>query len=339
MVKVSIIVPVYNVDKYLAKCLESLINQTLKDIEIICVNDGSTDNSLAILKNFAQKDSRIKIIDKQNEGVSVARNTGIEVATGQYLMFVDSDDYLIENACENALNTIEHDGSDICIFGYYNLGDETLVKSSVNKDIIKARKHNNQTYTDFSINIWDKIYKREFLITNSIKFIPNLKNSEDVIFSFICQFNNPKVTYSIEPLYVYRLTSENSATSKSYIKSDIESLKQFMGLEIFKRQNLSSQLKVVGRFLAGCYWNYKKFHNDNVKTEIREMLKFVESQYHLTDLLKLKRYRTLKFLFVKNILNNIFSLENTCDGKFKVLTIFNLKIKIRRKNLNKEEEK
>ena len=89
MVQVSIIVPVYNVEKYLSKCLESLINQTLKDIEIICVNDGSTDNSLSILKEYANKDSRIKIIDKQNEGVSVARNTGIEVATGEYLMFVD----------------------------------------------------------------------------------------------------------------------------------------------------------------------------------------------------------------------------------------------------------
>lgn len=330
MVKVSIIVPVYNVEKYLSKCLESLINQTLKDIEIVCVNDGSTDNSLGILKEYANKDSRIKIVDKQNEGVSVARNTGIEVAAGEYLMFVDSDDYLVENACEKALNTIEHDNSDICIFGHYDLVDGKLVKSSVNKDIIKAQKQNNKTYTDFSINIWDKMYNREFLITNSIKFIPNLKTSEDVIFSFICQFDNPKVSYFTEPLYVYRLTSENSATSKSYIKSDIESLKQFMGLEIFKRQELSSQLKVVGRFLAGCYWVYKKFNNDNVKSEVNEMLEFVESQYYFTDLLKLKRYKTLKFLFVKNILNNIFSLENTCDGKFKVLTILGVRFELNR---------
>ena len=330
MVKVSIIVPVYNVEKYLSKCLESLINQTLKDIEIVCVNDGSTDNSLSILKEYANKDSRIKIIDKQNEGVSVARNTGINAATGKYLMFADSDDYLVENACEKALNTIEHNNSDICIFGHYDLVDGKLVKSSVNKDIIKAQKQNNQTYTDFSINIWDKIYNREFLIRNSINFIPNLKTSEDVIFNFICQFNNPNVSYSTEPLYVYRLTRENSATSKSYIKSDIESLKQFMGLEIFKRQELLSQFKVVGRFLAGCYWAYKKFNNDNVKSEIYEMLKFVESQYHFKDLLKLKRYRTLKFLFVKNLLNNIFSLENTCDGKFKVLTILGVRFELNR---------
>lgn len=330
MVKVSIIVPVYNVEKYLSKCLESLINQTLKDIEIVCVNDGSTDNSLSILKEYANKDSRIKVIDKQNKGVSVARNLGIEVATGEYLMFVDSDDYLIENACEKALNTIEHNNSDICIFGHYDLVDGKLVKSSVNKDIIKAQKQNNQTYTDFSINIWDKIYNREFLIRNSINFIPNLKTSEDVIFNFICQFNNPNVSYSTEPLYVYRLTRENSATSKSYISSDIEALKQFMQLAIFKNQNKNVQLNVINKFLAGSFWNYKKFHNSKTKSEICEMLKFVESQYHFTDLLKLKRYRTLKFLFVKNLLNNIFSLENTCDGKFKVLTILGVRVELNR---------
>lgn len=330
MVKVSIIVPVYNVEKYLSKCLESLTNQTLKDIEIICVNDGSTDSSLTILKEYANKDSRIKIIDKQNEGVSVARNTGINAATGKYLMFVDSDDYLVENACEKALNTIEHNESDICIFGHYDLADGKLVKASINKDITNAKKLNYQTYTDFSINIWDKIYNRNFLIANSIKFIPKIKTSEDVIFNFICQFNNPKIAYSPDILYAYRLESENSATSKSYISSDIEALKQFMQLAIFKNQNKNVQLNVINKFLAGSFWNYKKFHNSKTKAEMCEILKFVESQYYFTDLLKLKRYRTLKFLFVKNILNNIFSLENTCDGKFKVLTILGARFELNR---------
>ena len=92
--KVSIIVPVYNVEEYLVKCLDSLVNQTLKEIEIICINDGSTDNSLEILNTYAQKDSRITIIDKKNEGVSAARNTGLNISKGEYIMFVDSDDYL-----------------------------------------------------------------------------------------------------------------------------------------------------------------------------------------------------------------------------------------------------
>ena len=101
MVKVSIIVPVYNVEKYLSKCLESLINQTLKDIEIICVNDGSGDNSLDILKNFAQNDSRIKIIDKPNSGYGATVNKGIEHASGEYVAIFDHDDISMPNIDAN----------------------------------------------------------------------------------------------------------------------------------------------------------------------------------------------------------------------------------------------
>ena len=93
-IKVSIIIPVYNVEKYLQKCLESLVNQTLKEIEIICINDGSTDKSEEILKIFAQKDDRIIVVNKENEGQSVARNVGIKLAKGEFLGFVDSDDWV-----------------------------------------------------------------------------------------------------------------------------------------------------------------------------------------------------------------------------------------------------
>ena len=93
MVTLSVIVPVYNTEKYLRECLDSVINQTLKDIEIICINDGSTDRSLDILKEYALKDNRIKIIDKKNEGVAAARNDGIRIANGEFVCFMDSDDY------------------------------------------------------------------------------------------------------------------------------------------------------------------------------------------------------------------------------------------------------
>ena len=102
--KISVIIPVYNVEKYLRECLDSIVNQTFKDIEIICVDDGSTDKSLEILREYEQKDKRIIVISQPNKGVSTARNIGMQQATGKYMMFVDSDDYITQNACELIYN-------------------------------------------------------------------------------------------------------------------------------------------------------------------------------------------------------------------------------------------
>lgn len=114
-IKVSVILPVYNSEKYIATTLESLINQTLKEIEIICVNDGSKDNSIQILKEFEIKDERIKIIDKENQGVWKARMDGIKKAKGQYITFIDSDDYVKENFLERLYKSITENSSDVAI--------------------------------------------------------------------------------------------------------------------------------------------------------------------------------------------------------------------------------
>ena len=116
--KVSVIVPVYNVEKYLKRCLDSLINQTLKDIEIIVVNDGSTDNSLDILNKYAENDSRIKVIDKENSGVSDCRNIAMKQMKGKYIMFVDSDDWIDNNALEIMYTKIEEEKSDVVMCTY-----------------------------------------------------------------------------------------------------------------------------------------------------------------------------------------------------------------------------
>ena len=116
--KISIIVPVYNVEEYLEKCIESLIGQTYTNIEIIFVYNKSTDNSLQKLQQYQKKDSRILIVEKENEGVSVARNRGLNLATGEYIMFVDSDDWIDLDNCEKALKTIEEEQADILMWSY-----------------------------------------------------------------------------------------------------------------------------------------------------------------------------------------------------------------------------
>ncbi len=124
-IKVSIIVPVYNVEKYLQSCMDSLVNQTLEDIEIICVNDGSTDNSLEILESYAKKDSRIKVFTIENSGNSIARNYGIKIAKGKYVGFVDSDDYINETMFEKLYNSCEQNDLDLAICKISLFDDKT----------------------------------------------------------------------------------------------------------------------------------------------------------------------------------------------------------------------
>ncbi len=207
MVKVSIIVPVYNVEKYLSKCLESLINQTLKDIEIICVNDGSIDNSLDILKNFAQKDPRIKIIDKQNEGVAIARNIALEQATGEYIGFVDSDDYIDLDYFEKLYNTATKNNSDIAVtsilkhkkyFDKYNVRySEEQVAENIQEKIKLCgdKKH-------FFFYAWNKIYKTDLIKNNKIKFSEG-QIYEDVMFAMNALYFSNKVVSVPNTKYHY----------------------------------------------------------------------------------------------------------------------------------------
>lgn len=207
MVKVSIIVPVYNVGKYLSKCLDSLINQTLKDIEIICVNDGSGDNSLDILKNFAQKDSRIKIIDKQNEGVAIARNIALEQATGDYIGFVDSDDYIDLDYFEKLYNTATKNNSDIAVasilkhkkyFDKYNVRySEEQVAENIQEKIKLCgdKKH-------FFFYAWNKIYKTDLIKNNKIKFSEG-QIYEDVMFAMNALYFSNKVVSVPNTKYHY----------------------------------------------------------------------------------------------------------------------------------------
>lgn len=215
MTKLSIIVPVYNVEKYLPKCLESLIKQTLKDIEIICVNDGSTDNSLAILKEFASKDSRIRIIDNQHQGVAKTRNTGIEQSTGEYIGFVDSDDYIDIDFFEKLYNSATKSNSDIAIASilkhknFFNIYNAKYTKEEIAitiQDKIKLcedKKH-------FFFYAWNKIYHSGFIKENNIKFSEG-QIYEDVMFAIKALYYSNKIISVYGTKYHY-IEHENSLT-------------------------------------------------------------------------------------------------------------------------------
>lgn len=215
MTKLSIIVPVYNVEKYLPKCLESLIKQTLKDIEIICVNDGSMDNSLAILKEFASKDSRIRIIDNQHQGVAKTRNTGIEQSTGEYIGFVDSDDYIDIDFFEKLYNSATKSNSDIAIasilkhknfFNIYNAKytkEETAITIQDKIKLCEDKKH-------FFFYAWNKIYHSGFIKENNIKFSEG-QIYEDVMFAIKALYYSNKIISVYGTKYHY-IEHKNSLT-------------------------------------------------------------------------------------------------------------------------------
>ena len=175
MTDISIIVPIYNAEKYLSKCINSLINQTKKEIEIILINDGSTDRSEEIINNY--RDERIKYFKNENQGIGKTRNFGIEKATGKYLMFVDSDDYLKEDACEILFKKAEKEKLDLVICNYYKVDEETDKKEIIEIKEFKNTKLKDNKELLLNVNLapWNKLYKRDLIKKNKIKFVENLK--------------------------------------------------------------------------------------------------------------------------------------------------------------------
>lgn len=203
---VTVIVPCYNVEKYIEKGLNSLINQTLKDIEIIVINDGSNDNTLKILNDFKKNDKRIRIIDKKNEGVSAARNIGLKEAKGKYICFMDSDDWLEKDFLEKMYNKISENDYDMVACDTYAIypNKKKYIKSNIN-DNQDEKKLMIDAYTV----IWNKIYKKE--IIKDIYFDNSISFCEDVLFLYEVYLKVKRVGSIHEPLYNY-LQREKSLT-------------------------------------------------------------------------------------------------------------------------------
>lgn len=175
MTDISIIVPIYNAEKYLNKCIKSLINQTKQELEFVLVNDGSTDTSEDIIKSY--KDKRIKYFKNKNQGIGKTRNFGIDKATGKYIMFLDSDDYLATHACEELFNKAEKENLDLVINNFYRVDEETEKQEEVKIPEFKntTLKENKNLLLDVNLAPWNKLYKTELLKKNKIKFVENLK--------------------------------------------------------------------------------------------------------------------------------------------------------------------
>lgn len=258
MAKVSVIVPVYNVEKYLKRCLDSLINQTLSDIDIICINDGSKDSSLQILEQYAQKDSRIVIYNQENSGLSVARNTGLEHASGEYIGFVDSDDWVDLDFYEKLYNSAKNNNADIAVADF--------IREHPNKKPKRLKLKEEKIYTTpedkFMICkvyregcVWNKIYRTEFIHSINLKFVPKMYY-EDRDFTIRSLYFSKKLVTTPNTYYRYFVNPKSIVNKRrNYIQDEHYILVRQQVLQFIKEHNI----KVPDGLYKAEIYRYKLF--------------------------------------------------------------------------------
>jgi len=323
-VKVSVIIPVYNVEKYLRECLESVINQTLTDIEIICINDGSKDNSLSILKEYAQKDERIKIIDKKNEGVAVARNLGIKISKGEFVCFIDPDDYYPYNdILETLFNKAIENKVYICggEFSHFTNDNPTLTQyfdETATGYLFPQDKLINYTDYQFDYGYHRFIYNKAFLIKNKI-FYPKYKRFQDPPF-FVHAMICANKFYGIHKItYAYRLGHQQINWTKDKVHDLLKGI----------RDDMRFAYKYDLPKLANYSIIRLEQHYASIANSIDLKAIYIINQ--------MKRYNAdVENFCTKNHLNTLLFtikqrlLSETVTRTHKVITILGIKIKVKR---------
>ena len=288
------------------ECLDSVTNQTLKDTEIICINDGSSDNSLKILEDYASKDNRIIIINQDNQGQGNARNTGMSEASGEYIFFLDSDDYILPDTLEKVYNNIRKTNADVVVIKSEafadNKSDDTINRTvDMNRWINKFEVGNYTISKENFISIihkipvvaWGKLYNKEFLLNHNLKFIEKNVILEDEGFWIKVCSCFPKIIYTNDIGVMYRIR-ENSVTSEQNYKKN----KQHFKLNI-----------------KDSYDYIKKYRKEYAK----ELIKQIKNDNWYRSIIKI------------NLLEKIFSIKNLKlnNKKYKVLTILGQSILIK----------
>ena len=236
---ISLIVQVYNKEDKVEKCIKSILNQTYKKIEIIMIDDGSTDKTLEICRKIEKTDNRIKLIYKENEGVSATRNLGIEIAKGEFIQFVDSDDELERNMCELLVKKMQKEHLDMVMCGYKVLKGEKVIEKELLCEEKEEKEKMDYLYENYFLNpIWNKIY-----LHNKIKnkFMPNLSIGEDLLFNLDYMQNINKIGYIEKALYKYKNNDSNTSLSKKYQEEMPEiALKMYFEMKKFYIEKLKN---------------------------------------------------------------------------------------------------
>ena len=320
MNSISIIIPVYNGSKFISRCLDSILNQTYKNTEVILINDGSTDNSLEIIKEYSNKYKNIKYIDQKNQGASIARNKGIEESKGKYLVFIDIDDYIESDYLEKLCSSIKN--KDMVVSGYNRVVGSKTIFSKIPK---------NTYWSAFKYTAtWGKIYNAEFIKKNNIKFLDDVKIGEDLFFNITVINKTNKIGILEYAGYNYydneeSLTNTINKTAKKRNQQMLHLLNSID--EIFKETKIDKKyiyffyLKTIVFYLLTQrgllsnkeYYNeYKKYFNFleeyKNKYKLKEKMIFMKGEEFKVNLIcnLLIVFRKIKLdkLFL-NLINNL----------------------------------
>ena len=331
--QVSIIVPVYNVENYIERCLNSLVNQTFKDIEIITINDGSTDKSLELLNKYAKEDIRISVIDLGDEGVSYCRNLGIEKANGKYIMFVDSDDWIDSSMVEVMYKKAEENKLDLVMCSYirefkdhskekiFNLPQEIIYKDNeVKNELLRKlvgpikEELSNPEMLDALGTVWGKLYRADILKENKIKFVDlkEIGSAEDTLFNIFTFNYLKKLMFLNKPMYHYWRDNLKSVTSQYNPKLKEQRKVFFKYISDFIRENNFEQVfeealnnrictSVLGLGLIECSKNNKISGINKIKN-IKKIIneEYIRNAYKNLELKYFSIHWRIFYFFIKN---------------------------------------
>ena len=315
MTKVSIIIPVYNAEKYLGKCLESLLSQTLQEMEIICVDDGSSDGSPEILKRFQERDGRVRILTQENQYAGAARNNGMKEAQGEYLLFLDADDFFENTLLEKVYNQGKKMEADIVLFGAKQYNDKTGIVSPASwyfkrdalprENPFSGKTENTDVFALVTPAPWTKLFRREFVEKQGLSF-QGLQNSNDVYFVLTALALAEKITYVDEELVFYRVGMKGSLQGSKSLHPDCF-IEAYVGVyHELQRRGIYERYEegFMNILLSGCAHNLRTVTDWELRRHICERM--AEPEFAEMGLMERREEyfrRKEDFVFVKGILN------------------------------------
>lgn len=302
MIKVSVIVPIYNSEQYISRCVKSLINQTLENIEIILVNDGSSDNSYEIIKEFQKNNDNIKVINKKNSGVGDTRNIGIDNAIGEYIGFVDSDDWISCEMYSNLYNEAKKNNCDIAMCSIVKEnkhGKKDYEKINIQKNkVMENILQYPESFRDIAGSTCKAIYRRSMLNSNKIRFLKDLPLSEDKIFNMYALKYANKIIYLDKYLY-------------TYFENEVSAVEKY-------RENIVNEVVKVKIAQDEWFCNLK-INNDNLKAEYDNQFISIIIQCILNEFKRSKNFnyiiKKINYIINNNYIKN-FIMQNKFFMKF-----------------------